>query len=93
MMSGILSARLTVVLHFAAARNNSCWLIAVSVPLSSSASGISDVKQITGIDDPYEAPSRPDLMLDTEAREPEESAAIVLAKLEELGVIPAQVAS
>src|SRR6185369_16760039 len=52
-----------------------------------------EIKGFTGVDDPYEAPSQPDLMLDTEAREPEESAAIVLAKLEELGVIPAQVAS
>jgi adenylyl-sulfate kinase len=52
-----------------------------------------EIKGFTGVDDPYEAPSAPDLMLDTEAREAEESAAVVLAKLEELGVIPVQVVS
>jgi adenylylsulfate kinase len=45
----------------------------------------------TGVDDPYEAPLAPEVVADTEAYEPAESAAIILAKLEELGLIPARV--
>ena len=41
----------------------------------------------TGIDDPYEVPATPELRLQTEGRTPEEAAAIVLAKLEELDVL------
>jgi adenylyl-sulfate kinase len=48
-----------------------------------------ELKGFTGVDDPYEAPSSPQLVLNTEEHEPAESAAIVLAKLEELGVLPA----
>jgi adenylylsulfate kinase len=50
-----------------------------------------EIKGFTGVDDPYEAPTSPEVVVDTEAHEPEESAQIILAKLEELGLIPAGV--
>ena len=48
-----------------------------------------EIKGFTGVDDPYEAPSNPELVIDTEEHEPEESARLVLAKLEALGLVPA----
>jgi adenylylsulfate kinase len=50
-----------------------------------------EIKGFTGVDDPYEAPEHPEVVVETEGRTPEESAAVVIAKLEELGLIPAQV--
>ena len=50
-----------------------------------------EIKGFTGVDDPYETPSDPELVLDTEAHDPEESAQLVLAKLEELGLVRAAV--
>jgi adenylylsulfate kinase len=50
-----------------------------------------EIKGFTGVDDPYEAPSAPEVVVDTEALDPEESAQLVLAKLEELGLVPAEV--
>ena len=50
-----------------------------------------EIKGFTGVDDPYEEPSAPELRIDTEEHEPEESARIIVAKLEELGLVPAQV--
>ena len=41
----------------------------------------------TGVSDPYEEPASPELRLDTTQLEPEESAKIVLAKLEELACL------
>jgi adenylyl-sulfate kinase len=52
-----------------------------------------EIKGFTGVDDPYEAPSSPELALNTEEHEPEDSARIVIARLEELGIIPAAVES
>jgi adenylylsulfate kinase-like enzyme len=52
-----------------------------------------EIKGFTGVDDPYEAPESPELVLDTESHSPEESAQLVVAKLEELGLVPAAVAS
>ncbi len=46
-----------------------------------------EIKGFTGVDDPYEEPSSPELRIDTEEHEPEESARIVLEKLEQLGLI------
>jgi adenylyl-sulfate kinase len=48
-----------------------------------------EIKGFTGVDDPYEAPSNPEIVVDTESTEPEEAAAQVIARLEELGHIPA----
>jgi adenylyl-sulfate kinase len=50
-----------------------------------------EIKGFTGVDDPYEAPEAAEIVVDTEATEPEEAAAQVIARLEELGVIPAEV--
>jgi adenylylsulfate kinase len=45
-----------------------------------------EIKGFTGVDDPYEAPLNPEVVCHTDGSEtPEESAAKVLAKLEELG--------
>jgi adenylylsulfate kinase len=45
-----------------------------------------EIKGFTGVDDPYEAPLNPEVVCYSDGREtPEESAAKVLAKLEELG--------
>jgi adenylyl-sulfate kinase len=46
-----------------------------------------ELSEFTGVSDPYEEPSRPELRLDTEGRSPEESARAVLARLVELGVL------
>jgi adenylyl-sulfate kinase len=50
-----------------------------------------EIKGFTGVDDPYEPPENPEVVVETEGKTPEESAEIVIAKLEELGLIPAQV--
>jgi len=50
-----------------------------------------EITEFTGVSDPYEEPSSPELVVDTEEHDPEESAEIVVAKLEELGLIPAEV--
>ena len=46
-----------------------------------------ELENFTGVSDPYEEPVHPELRLDTAGREPAESAASVLARLEELEVI------
>jgi adenylylsulfate kinase len=50
-----------------------------------------EIKEFTGVSDPYETPASAEIVLDTEEHSPEESARIVLGKLEELGLIPAEV--
>jgi adenylylsulfate kinase len=50
-----------------------------------------EIKGFTGVDDPYEEPSAPELVIDTEQHDAEESARIILARLEELGLVPAGV--
>jgi adenylylsulfate kinase len=52
-----------------------------------------EIKGFTGVDDPYQEPVNPELRIDTEEHEPEESAQIILAKLEQLGLVPAEVAA
>ena len=52
-----------------------------------------EIKGFTGVDDPYEEPASAELVIDTEATEPEEAAATVVAKLEELGLISVEVAA
>ena len=47
-----------------------------------------EIKEFTGVSDPYEPPSAPEITLDTENETPEESAGKVLAYVEErLGVV------
>jgi len=50
-----------------------------------------EITGFTGVDDPYEVPTSPELVLDTETHDPEESAQLVIAKLEELGLVGAAV--
>ncbi len=50
-----------------------------------------ELQEFTGVSDPYEEPSNPELRIDTEEHMPEDSARLVLAKLEELGLVPAEV--
>ena len=50
-----------------------------------------EIKGFTGVDDPYEEPANPDVRIDTEQHEPEESAQLILQHLEERGLIPAGV--
>lgn len=46
-----------------------------------------ELKHFTGVSDPYEVPLCPELVVETQDESPEESAARVLAKLEEMGLI------
>ena len=46
-----------------------------------------EIAQFTGVSDPYEAPTVPELTLRTNEEEPEESARKVIDKLEELGYL------
>jgi adenylylsulfate kinase len=48
-----------------------------------------EIKEFTGVSDPYEPPLNPELTLDTEHESPEESAAKILSLLEERQLIPA----
>ena len=52
-----------------------------------------EITEFTGVSDPYEEPEDAELVLDTELHTPEESAALVLVKLEELGLVPDEVAA
>jgi adenylylsulfate kinase len=45
------------------------------------------MKNFTGVDDPYEAPENPDLVIETAKETIEESVTRILAKLEELGYL------
>jgi adenylyl-sulfate kinase len=46
-----------------------------------------EIKGFTGVDDPYEEPSHPEVVVDTETQSPEESARVVVERLEELGLV------
>ena len=45
------------------------------------------IKHFTGVDDPYEEPGHPELILDTDTESVEESVGKVLKKIEELGYL------
>ena len=47
-----------------------------------------EIENFTGISDTYEEPLHPEIICETDKESPEESAAKILAKLEELGYIP-----
>ncbi|MEO5727014.1 MAG: sulfate adenylyltransferase, partial [Byssovorax sp.] len=47
-----------------------------------------EIKNFTGIDDPYEAPSSPEITVHTDQESKEESLARIVRKLEELGFVP-----
>ncbi|MEO8477511.1 MAG: adenylyl-sulfate kinase [Actinomycetota bacterium] len=46
-----------------------------------------EITGFTGVDDPYEVPENPELVVDTESQTPEESLQAVLTRLKELGRI------
>jgi adenylylsulfate kinase len=46
-----------------------------------------EIKEFTGVSDPYEPPENPELEIDTEAQSPEQSAQQILAYLEERQLI------
>ncbi len=48
-----------------------------------------EIKEFTGVSDPYEAPENPDLEIRTDQEEPHQSAARIVALLEERGLVPA----
>jgi adenylyl-sulfate kinase len=48
-----------------------------------------EIKEFTGVSDPYEPPLNPELVLDTEHQSPEDSANKILSLLEERQLIPA----
>jgi adenylyl-sulfate kinase len=48
-----------------------------------------EIKGFTGVDDPYEAPESAEIVLDTEQHDAAESAKVVVAALERLGLLPA----
>ena len=52
-----------------------------------------EIKGFTGVDDPYEAPESPEIVVETEGKTPEESAQVVIDRLEQLGLIPTAVAA
>src|SRR3954452_10529855 len=52
-----------------------------------------EIKEFTGVSDPYEVPENPELVIDTESQSPEESAQQILTYLEEREFIPAAVAA
>ena len=47
-----------------------------------------EIKEFTGVSDPYEAPENPEIALKTEEQEPAESAAALITYLEERQLIP-----
>jgi adenylylsulfate kinase len=50
-----------------------------------------EIKEFTGVSDPYEEPEQPEIRIESEHEEPGESAQRILALLEERGLIPAAV--
>jgi adenylylsulfate kinase len=49
-----------------------------------------EIKNFTGVDDPYESPLAAEVIVETDTETPEESAARIIAKLEEMSLIAAQ---
>jgi adenylylsulfate kinase len=52
-----------------------------------------EIKGFTGVDDPYEIPEDAEIVIDTEEHGPEESARLIVARLEELGLVGSEVAA
>src|SRR5262245_33114456 len=52
-----------------------------------------EITEFTGVSDPYEEPSSPELRIETEGRTPRESARLVMDKLEELGLVKTELAA
>lgn len=52
-----------------------------------------EIPNFTGVNDPYEAPTNPEIVVETDTETVAESVAKIIAKLEDLNLIPAAVAS
>ncbi len=52
-----------------------------------------EIKEFTGVSDPYEAPAAAEICIESEHEEPEESARRILELLEQRGLVAAQVAA
>jgi adenylylsulfate kinase-like enzyme len=50
-----------------------------------------EIKEFTGVSDPYEPPTSAELVVNTEAESAEQSAQAVVSKLEELGLLYGEV--
>ena len=50
-----------------------------------------EIKEFTGVSDPYEVPTDPEIRIESEHEEPEESAQRILELLEQRGLVPAAV--
>ena len=48
-----------------------------------------EIKEMTGVDDPYEAPEHPEIVVDAMCGSPGDSADFLLKELERLGWLPA----
>lgn len=46
-----------------------------------------EIKNFTGVDDPYEPPPHPEVVVETDRETPEQSAAHILAALEKIGLV------
>src|SRR6185295_12835826 len=46
-----------------------------------------ELKNFTGVDDPYEAPVSPEVLVETDSDTPDASAAQIIARLEELSLV------
>jgi adenylylsulfate kinase-like enzyme len=46
-----------------------------------------EIKGFTGVDDPYEAPEKPELIIDTESLTPDAAAERILSYLEQNGYL------
>jgi adenylylsulfate kinase len=51
-----------------------------------------ELREFTGVSDPYEPPPAPELVLNTEGQSPRQSADLVLDRLVELGLLPPRLA-
>ncbi len=51
-----------------------------------------EIKEFTGVSDPYEAPVDPEIRIESETEQPDASASRIVELLEERGLIPARVA-
>ena len=50
-----------------------------------------EIKEFTGVSDPYEEPATPEVVVDTEEHDAEASARIVIERLEQLGLVRSEV--
>src|SRR5437667_9718100 len=52
-----------------------------------------EIKEFTGVSDPYEVPANPEIRIESEDEDPAESAERIVEVLEELGLVPERVAA